>query len=378
MKKILFGVAALGLLGLAGAGLGLKAQDAVEAKAVSDGFYLTGTWNDFSTSEGLLSCTVDPENANLQKYSGLHITAGSTFLKLIKITDGETAWYNTTSNPSYPTNTYINSWWVNEGTGYGNVGLYLDAGREAVYDVTFDSTNGNCSLNYTEMSLTIGDESVTLAKNTDSNDPEFYGTISSAQVGESVSIVSAGHELPLAVKEGEDNNLTNDKKVKAANGEVTIYYNGYSGATWLSGYSTNLHNFVSGFLADTISAGECADPTVATKEETNVWTFYKNWHADFADYETTAFQNAVTTVIGSGTYSGELQEAAKRYVHLLAKYENCADDPFTGVTVGGSAKIVFGLDEANKDVSIAPIALVAIAAAIGIGAFFIARKRRAE
>ena len=33
MKKILFGVAALGLLGLAGAGLGLKAQDSVEVKA---------------------------------------------------------------------------------------------------------------------------------------------------------------------------------------------------------------------------------------------------------------------------------------------------------------------------------------------------------
>ena len=33
MKKILFGVAALGLLGLAGAGIGLKAQDTVEAKA---------------------------------------------------------------------------------------------------------------------------------------------------------------------------------------------------------------------------------------------------------------------------------------------------------------------------------------------------------
>ena len=36
MKKILFGVAALGLLGLAGAGLGLKAQDTVEAKAATE------------------------------------------------------------------------------------------------------------------------------------------------------------------------------------------------------------------------------------------------------------------------------------------------------------------------------------------------------
>ena len=38
MKKILFGVAALGLLGLAGAGIGLKAQDTVEAKAAGDTF----------------------------------------------------------------------------------------------------------------------------------------------------------------------------------------------------------------------------------------------------------------------------------------------------------------------------------------------------
>ena len=43
MKKILFGVAALGLLGLAGAGVGLRAQGLVEAKATSgETYYLVG------------------------------------------------------------------------------------------------------------------------------------------------------------------------------------------------------------------------------------------------------------------------------------------------------------------------------------------------
>ena len=56
MKKILFGVAALGLLGLAGAGLGLKAQDAVEAKAEGERIIYLKTNNDWETGGARFAC----------------------------------------------------------------------------------------------------------------------------------------------------------------------------------------------------------------------------------------------------------------------------------------------------------------------------------
>ena len=73
MKKILFGVAALGLLGLAGAGLGLKAQDTVEAKADDPAYnyiYIhTGSGTDWSNRYIYAFDSTDPNNDS-KKYFG--------------------------------------------------------------------------------------------------------------------------------------------------------------------------------------------------------------------------------------------------------------------------------------------------------------------
>ncbi|MBO6285954.1 MAG: hypothetical protein J6O18_06580, partial [Bacilli bacterium] len=74
MKKILFGVAALGLLGLAGAGLGLKAQDTVEAKADEPEtpvyWYYRGSDTDkTSTSWGMGNDTYRVEEGELASWT---------------------------------------------------------------------------------------------------------------------------------------------------------------------------------------------------------------------------------------------------------------------------------------------------------------------
>ena len=90
MKKILFGVAALGLLGLAGAGLGLKAQDTVEAKAAAgdesswgitgkNGSLAENNWNPETRLR--LTCT---DNSVLHSWRSITFTGGEVF----KVMDG--------------------------------------------------------------------------------------------------------------------------------------------------------------------------------------------------------------------------------------------------------------------------------------------------
>ena len=80
MKKILFGIAALGLLGVTGVGLGLKAQDLLETKADGTVYYLKSDKQGWDTDNGSLTLDGASDEFTLE--------AGDNF----KFHDGESSW----------------------------------------------------------------------------------------------------------------------------------------------------------------------------------------------------------------------------------------------------------------------------------------------
>ena len=341
---------------------------------VDNGYYLIGSFNSWNQTSGLLATTTNPGNSGEQMYQGFVANAGNTDLQLIKYTDGAITWHNCAGTPTYPANTYINL----SDTG-DNARVTVGTGRVAVLDIYVNVSAKTYSFNYSTMAVTIGSTTVSMAKNTSSSDPEFQATVSGCAIGDFVSIASHSTNIPLAPDTNDGGtNITADCKVKAVPGTLTIYYNASSGRVWLEGYSTNLSNFVNGFLADTLNGNSCPNPVLTSKNDTNVWNFYRTWHNDFTEYEKSVFQNAVTAVGNGTSYQGELQEAAARYVVLMEKYSSLQTnktDAFIDVVIGGS-NVLNPLTTSESDAGTLTIVVVSSLGLIALGAFFFMKKKK--
>ncbi|MBO6285953.1 MAG: InlB B-repeat-containing protein [Bacilli bacterium] len=167
MKKILFGVAALGLLGLAGAGLGLKAQDTVEAKAEVPAyvyFEWTGsdweTWGadisdmyayffDGATAKGSAwrgDKAVSTETVSEKQYAKFAVPSGATGVVFNFLHDGWDAddWTHQTNDLSIPVDGK-NAFRLTEQNNYKYDGSWFTLGsisrtitKYAVYDGVLD------------------------------------------------------------------------------------------------------------------------------------------------------------------------------------------------------------------------------------------------
>ena len=391
MKKILFGVAALGLLGLAGAGLGLKAQDAVEAKAADTdvaGYYLVGegdvngkTLNSYDASSvyAVNKLIDNPENANEWMIQGVVF---STIGKSMKIQvvhfDGSAvdSWdYKCASVSEYgdtASSNYINVW--DDGD---SAGIYTDNGIR-VFDIYINKESKNYHFAQSSLKCKIGLDEASSTFNGD-NEDELKFSLTGVTKDTSLSIYTCNDvAIGFTNSKTVGTNLNADNQV-IVGGSLDVYINRWTYTiSWVSGYY-NLHSFVSGFLTDAVDTDCATNPSTTIKEEeTTVWNWYATWHAAMNDDEKDAFQAAVTAIDGdpsSWETGNELSEAAARYVYLAGKYSLS----FAGVSLS-PAKEVSALNEkpgvsgGMETVLItASVALVAC-----LGAFFIVRKKKAE
>ena len=386
MKKILFGVAALGLLGLAGAGLGLKAQDTVEAKAETAYRAQAG----FKTGDTIYVQPKTNWTAASAKLAIAFISEGDThttwspFLETLS-RDGIYKWTIDDSfdyvavkiivarfDPSAPTPDWGNykSWGQTKDLVVNDSGFVATNNTIWLDDNCGDSSNaGFFAYDESDYQLTIGDETHYLSRDS-VDDGELKGTFTVA-ASETVSLSIDGAPADINPNALYSNNLTIEKKIKVA-GTVTFFVSTAAGhTTWVSGYSgsgaTGLQTFCDYLLSATVSAGVCADPTG------ELWNNIKgSW--DYCDGTAKAeFNSAAITLGAEVAHASVVAEARSRYAYLNGKYGVSLD----GATLP-SAFNVAALESSNDNsFGIAAISLIAITL-LGAGAFFIARKRRAE
>ena len=383
MKKILFGVAALGLLGLAGAGVGLKAQDVVETKADAalrdqDGFK-TGdtiyvepkaswsaenakfaiafldssdtktTWSPFLTDytrDGVLQWTIDDSF----DYVAVKVIVVRFHSDATACEWGQ-KWHQTkdltVGNDGF-TSAYNCIWLDDTPSGSANAGFY--AYHESSYQLTVGETTKYLTKKWGESKLS--------------------GTFD-ASAGDDVSLLVSSAAEDITPEDRYSNNISSTNKVKVA-GSLTFYVGMEADhSTWASGYSgsgaTGLQDFCDYLLSSTVSAGVCSDPTG------ELWNNIKgSW--GYCDSAAQAEFNSATITYGSeAAHASVVAEARSRYAYLNSKYGVSLD----GATLP-SAHNVAALESGNDNsFGIAALSLIAVIV-LGAGAFFIARKRRAE
>ena len=360
MKKILFGVAVLGLLGLAGAGIGLKAQDTVEAKADEITYYLTGSFNGWSTNPAECVPFVY-NNASEVKILGQEFTGNNTFSVF------------TSANTTIWDNPVVESRGINVYT----ISQTVQGGSKTVAGIHYNNAANtfnlyfNYSLNkfYVDFAykLTVGEKSVWMEGH---NESEHAGTISGVSAGDAVSVTAfdkTGGTLNIGNK--HSNNINSSKQLKVG-GTVTLYLNRNNWDTWVSGYSGSgadgLQDFCDSLLRNT---PDCAVPAV----DSDVYEWISgDWDSVSASGKS-EFLGATPNYGMGKQYSSVVVEARTRYGYLL----DLGMVDFTGSL--GSARNVSQYETASSDNGLATIAIVVTAATLlGAGVFFIARKRRAE
>ena len=357
MKKILFGVAALGLLGLAGAGLGLKAQDAIEAKA--DGtYYLVGSGSFkgegdiFSIASGVETNAIGSDLAVLKKQL---LTEGDIF----KLTDGS-VWkgydnYKDRVDANFA-NTALDivggqitcnfecqpSWWGNSScyTRIETSGSPIDAHNQIQ---NMGSNSGKVTFYSDCTRISFYRYNAT----EEFNKGEFYVDLSD---------VTWDHSLNFYVFDNSGGRgASKDNADEGTNIRVkrTSYYNLYVN------YEGNL------YINDTVQEWIGNYMHMDSEVEGQCVTYYPEAKA--------ALLELGSDIIGRFRSDASYEDALERYTNWAA-----ARNDATPFAVGlGDAKAVQSIDGAGAN-AILTIAVSTVGAILLGGVLIIARKRRAE
>ncbi len=355
-----------------------ETEKSFKDKALSTGYYLLGDYISWSFN-----------SATTMEYSS---TTSAIIARNVPVTNGQV-------KAIYVDSTYAVTWinaadrndfgvaWPTSGdnawASSGNVGCYIQKSETVYLDIRVALATDNNVYQFDDacdLTAVIGATEVAMKHNID-NFNEYAATFESAVATGATLSFKDSSEASASYKANSDayNNLSGTA-IKVGGTGLVVTYNKYDdNYVWVTGYS-NFHDFVLGFLADTVSESVCNNPVTTAKDETNVWAYYYTWHNGFNEYEKTLFQNAVTAIDGDPTtYSGEIQEVAARYVWLLQKYGSLAENntyAFSGVVL--PAGVVAGLSPLSTDTGNAVLAAMVASGVVlvSVGGFFFLRKRK--
>ena len=387
-KKLFLGIAGVGLLGLVGAGVGLlnnvnvvetkaegelrehagytngdtiylQLKDAWKADNAKFAFYFFQSTNDSNNkwSPILTERTVDSH----YKYV-LDSSFTLEYDRVIAVRLDSSA---TTGN------------WGNKLNQTGDLEAAITTNCVWLPDTPANSGGGFYTYSESRYTLHVGARSVAMALNPD-NDGQVYGTISGASAGDWVGVAYNDQDPGNVTRTDKySNNLDGDNKLKVG-GDVTVYLNRDGWGAWVDGYNNTmsipLQNFCDDILAGTISAGSCY--------------VGDNWLNDFklrwdgsrtgdnaSDYnlspaDKTRFTNAVPNEGEPYSYTGVLQEARTRYVHLV-KNKGAVD--FAGIV--SLSKVSTSLNN-NNDNGIYVVITISSIALLSAGAFIVLSKKK--
>ena len=279
------------------------------------------------------------------------------------------------SNFSVPTSGTLTIWMTPTINAYGNA------------DYIFDNVDGQMTFTADTYKIHYGGGN---SKTLSLSGTSLTASGLNLTQGQEITITRNDIDFEFEVGGSADNNIDSSANVKYSATGVEVWLT--NGELWVGGYK-NIHEFIAGnsgangFLADTISAGTCSDPTLGGNN--SVWKRYSDWFYSFNDSEKGAFQDAINTVLANGLesykvsegvyeYDTELLEAAARYITLRNKYSNTWAFGNASGNLSYLASPDFG--PANNSAStdstmvIAIIAVVSVAAA---GGFFLLKKKKA-
>lgn len=342
---------------------------------LQDGYYLCGEFIGWVHAN---SKKMTLESENVYVYDGLYLTgAGSdhTF-QIYKVESGTEYWdYPCTADPTCDAGIANYIW--NSGN---NAGIKFNEGIRTV-KISVNISTKAYTIEWSKPYLQIGNTTERMASYKEDAD-EYYHTIEDAAANSIITIKTADGTVLDNYNDDDGHNfyVSGGNKKLITGGDITVYYKRTTTLTWVGGYTTSLHNFVTGFLADTISAGTCANPVTTEKSPSNVWQYYYLWHEGMDAAEKASFQEAVTAINGdpsSWSTGNELSEAAARYVHLMQKYGNLPENPtyaFSGVVIA-SAKYVPVASNLDAGNSTLLVAVTSVFLLVAVSGFFILRRK---
>ena len=414
MKKILFGVAALGLLGLAGAGIGLKAQDTVEAKAdtysykAGDVFYFDDNNSSAWTGANRVAVYFFGDGDNwydtVTVVDDAAFTHDGTIYKFVLPDIGDknyTAMIFVALNSSEPAG------WGNKKAQTVNLTFSSFAGtnyfqiNDTVYDGKYD-----CSWSYREIDIangaylrgvfggvehwgSSGQQFLGLAGN--DHETIFTTNFVSLSAGDKVKVVIYHNGLLakwLNINSVNSADLglysvSNDggdfKVASAASYGFRLYYNNTSegneywdyfavttGTEWADAFLNSMTCDASGLTAPVF------------KKDGESWNTYATSYDALDTIAKDALFGATASDDGSA-----IQQAAKRHDVIVAHHKYTAfmtNGAKSATRAPAAAAVVTNFNAmSGNDNGATTIAIVAAAAAVlGFGVLFIARKRRAE
>ena len=374
MKKILFGVAALGLLGLAGAGLGLKAQDTVEAKA---DVYSGSVTVNVATNWSSAAC-----NVAIYFGDGGSNWAWGSYEAVAKDQILVTVSYSLGFEPSKMSIMRYNS-------AYDSSILDTDPWNDD--DVRWNKIEG---LDYNEYVVVTGWGSAESGPYIASDDVywgrktnllgykingcehrEFYSETVTLKAGEAFKVVYDawyGDYTCSALVSGFSSD--GDGNIVCGNaGTYALYFD----ATTHNIYITDPVLAAADEWAQLFLAGvTCDGEGSITKDE---WASLSASYAALDDDVKAVFTGIAEDGNDSGTYA---EKAACRYDFIVKKYGTTAKPDFMGRKAAGKIDPKASYASANLNNSdgntIAITIGIGAIAALVIGGAFIARKRRAE
>ena len=413
MKKILFGVAALGLLSLAGAGLGLKAQDAVEAKAAGTGeyvyFQLTNgsNWlkytNRFSayffykSGDETVDAWADAVRANdldnlVYKVEIPEQTAGKEWQNVIfcrmngATTENSFAngvrWSQTDDivftvsdykgkvcniNTGYDgSDTFGNSYsWG--GVYYEQTAVLVGAGGAAVETPLVISDENRTPKQYKIENITIeGGDSVYL-KITRNGASTYYGY--SALESGTGSLLNEDAVTEGAVVDGDVKKITFNNT-----GNYSLYLK-TDGKLWSQLDSDSIASEYADYFLASFTCGGTEGPNAGTvTAEAGTWTTLASKWDGMVSGAQDIF-NSATPNEGGNKYD----QVIARYKYVIEKYGTGVYSDFMGRDYEkATAKSTYSMSE-KGDVNAAVITVtVTVSAILAAGAIAFARKRRAE
>ena len=386
MKKILFGVAALGLLGLAGAGLGLKTQDTVEAKAASiRGSIILDLTNSTSGDDYWNSAAC---NIAINFHQG-GSWANQEWSQYVSVAKGQTtvsipygAFTNepnqfaivryaaSYSEESWKSNKWPDAekWGQSEEVGFHDNLKCFFTDYEAIDTVWIKSSAASWDM---KMNLET-------AKTNGTGHKEYYSYNVSMDAGEEFGMMFDNewyNTVNYSAVTGKFTGGNGSNIVCATDGTYAFYFNADSHSLYITEPSIAAANdFGQAFLEET--ADYC---TVAVDD--SVLTSLKDKYDDLASVSgaQAAFYGSEVKPGKGLSYTTDASEALTRYVDMQINH-GYGDFLGLGEDNPNKANTVLRLTESKESGSVATtFTVVAISIAVlGISVFFIARKRRAE
>ena len=384
MKKILFGVAALGLLGLAGAGVGLKAQDTVEAKAAAmQSIWIeignTSNWleqSEYKYSKLAVYFFTDANGdgkAESEVWGGLYQMDGHTFFEYEYSANDCASMIVVRFSPEATVAAWGNVdnkgvWAQTKNKTKSSQVTIWDADKDDSYKCWADT-------NYRTMvtgSLTNDLEGVALnAFGRDGkNDMQVEASTVAVTAGQKFKVSWNGGEyaaLDGGVDSAAFDTTTNPGYITAkATGNYDFYFKTGAKELWVE---ENAPEAAAHFaeLFNAAMAAPCADQNADNKAAVSaIWSTWKS------NYE--ALTPAAKYQFVNGT-SDAIVQARSNYLHCVSRYEL---DAWTGGPSASPAKAVSTYQkESSIEGFVVPttigISLFALGAAV-----IVARKRRAE